>query len=200
MEIALAIPETVRPLYDILYEEVLWLHVKWKILTQLHPYDNEQAELLNQTAFMFFFVTRKVLLNDILVSIGRLLDPAKDRNFENASFDQLVTWLEVNNYPELSTCLGKKLFDIKCKAEHLKAFRNKKIAHLDLYLAIEDEAKTVIMPRVQKEEIDIIIKSVQDFMNTFVQHFDNYEVRFQDTTIDGDGKALIAAIERGRQR
>lgn len=61
-------------LYDALYNEILWIKIKWMEFEELYGYGANRIEIMNKSAPFFFFVVEKVLWNDIILGIARITD------------------------------------------------------------------------------------------------------------------------------
>ena len=70
------LPEEVIDIYKKLREDVIWAHGHWTIYRQLYNRSPERLELLNESAATFFGRLQRILLNDTILAIGRLTNPA----------------------------------------------------------------------------------------------------------------------------
>ena len=57
------------PLYSALYDEVSWLHAKWKQYRILFAGSPERIELLNRVAGFFFYMIQNVLWEDVVLHL-----------------------------------------------------------------------------------------------------------------------------------
>jgi hypothetical protein len=67
-------PDETREVYELLDQEIAWLHVKWQFYCQLFGTDEKRIELLNAFAPIFFRVCQDALLDDVIISLNRLTD------------------------------------------------------------------------------------------------------------------------------
>jgi hypothetical protein len=64
-------------LYDILSNQVTWVHLKWKEHRALFGTSKERIDFLNEAAPVFFAGLQDTLWNDVLLHLCRLTDPEK---------------------------------------------------------------------------------------------------------------------------
>jgi len=61
-------------LYTAIWNEVVWLHMKWGECVELYGTRKSRIELLNKTASRFFRILQDIFLEDIILHISRLTD------------------------------------------------------------------------------------------------------------------------------
>lgn len=81
---------TLGPLYHALYNEVTWLHAKWKQYRLLFAESQERVDLLNDVAGFFFLLIQDVLWEDIILHIARLTDPPQSVGKDNLTLLRLA--------------------------------------------------------------------------------------------------------------
>jgi len=59
------------PIFDALYNKVVWLHAKWNQYRVLNGESAARVQLLNRAAGFFFTIIQTVLWEDILIDIAR---------------------------------------------------------------------------------------------------------------------------------
>src|SRR5438093_1029198 len=64
-------------LFSRLFNECVWLHIKWQEYVALFGKDESRVDLLNKAAPGFFHVVQETLWDDLLLHIFRLTDPDK---------------------------------------------------------------------------------------------------------------------------
>ncbi|HVS80322.1 MAG TPA: hypothetical protein VHE60_01140 [Pyrinomonadaceae bacterium] len=83
--------------FEAIEDDVLWVHAKWTIYRQLFATSEERISLLNDFAPDFFQIVHDSVLHDIVLTMGRLTDPAETGDKENLTFEQLIKILEADN-------------------------------------------------------------------------------------------------------
>jgi hypothetical protein len=144
------IPSNINEIYEKLKEEIIWLHGRWTLFTQLFAMSNKRIDLLNECAPSFFHAIEDVLVADVILSLCKVTDPAITRtragNFDNMSLKQLQQRLEAEESKlahRLQNLLNK--LDDKCKP--FREWRNKRGAHSDLATA----SGAYLLPEISKK-------------------------------------------------
>ncbi len=125
-------PESIKDIFNELKNEVIWLQTKWVNYRQLFGGSDTRLKLLTKCAHAFFLITHNALVVDVLMTLGKLIDPAGRGKRKNLSFEQLQKQVEKNGDRELGSKLGEILGALKEKSRRFEAVRNKRLAHLDL--------------------------------------------------------------------
>ena len=76
-------PAPLGELHYALYNEVAWLHFKWKDFRALFATSPERIELLNSAAPAFFNGLQRLIFEDVLLHLCRLTDPPKSAGYDN---------------------------------------------------------------------------------------------------------------------
>ena len=74
------------PLFHALSSELSWIHWRWKQYRILFSEKRSRIHLLNASAPLFFQIIHNVLFEDTLLSIARLVSPAKSAGKQNLTF------------------------------------------------------------------------------------------------------------------
>lgn len=84
-------PDNAGELAYYLWTDILELHYNWKNYRILFGTNKERIDLLNRYAPNYFGSLHSILLHDIILSIGRLTDPASSgKEKDNASINLLL--------------------------------------------------------------------------------------------------------------
>src|SRR6202158_3172298 len=83
-------PESVRADFEDAWQDVVSVHAKWKIYQDFY-HGQGSVEAINNTVPGVFQVLEECLRNDIVMGVGRLLDPARTTAQPNMSLERLVT-------------------------------------------------------------------------------------------------------------
>lgn len=130
------------PVYYALYNELVWLHVRWRQYMQLFGATPGRVDLLNQAAGLFFRVIQDSLFEDTLLHLSRMTDPAQTRKKANLTIQQLPLLiadqlLAAEILALVNTAVTKSTF--------ARDWRNRRLAHTDFSLAVEEGA-TPLLP------------------------------------------------------
>jgi hypothetical protein len=120
-------------LYDALWQEVAWIHRKWDEHVALFGTKPSRIELLNRSAPSFFRIVQDCLWEDVLLHIARLTDSPQSVGRANLSIRRLPDAVaHVETRQKVETAIGKAIV----ASEFCRDWRNRRIAHRDLSLAL----------------------------------------------------------------
>ena len=176
---------TVGPLYDALYNEVSWLHAKWNQYRILYAESRERVESLNRIAGFFFRMIQNVLWEDVLMHIARLTDPPRSAGKDNLT---LLRLSEALDEPTLSAEVEILVEEAKKAALFARDWRNRRLAHTDLKLALEDRAEP--LPGVSRHNVEQALAAIAAVLNKIWAHFSRAEVAFGLLIVHDDAESL----------
>lgn len=76
-------PPDVKTIFEILQEDVIWVHAKWRVFRQLFATNEKRIAILDDFGLDFFQIVPDGLVYDILLTMSRLTDPAETFKREN---------------------------------------------------------------------------------------------------------------------
>ncbi len=77
--------------FTILKKEVVFLHARWQIYEQIYGISTDRIDLINKSASTFFYNLQFILLDDIELTISKLLDPAKQKSNKNLCLETMCS-------------------------------------------------------------------------------------------------------------
>ncbi len=170
------------PVYDALYNEVLWLHAKWLEYRKLYE-SPERVALLNATAPFFFAVAQDTLWHDVLLHITRLTDPAKTGRHQNLSLRRLADMTP-------GKCDTAAVDEAYEQAAFARKYRDKHLAHSDLELSLHAVAEP--LSQGNREAIEGILASFATVLNGVASAYGRHGTPFRDlASTPGDGRSLL---------
>jgi hypothetical protein len=143
-----------------LLQEVIWLHTKWAEFRELFGSNPTRVELLNQAAHAFFGMIQYMLWDDTLLHIARLTDPPTSMGHANLTIKNLP---ELVNDPATKTVLVALVETAMNKTTFCRDWRNRRIAHSDLDLAM-DKSATPLEP-VSRKQVNEALSAIADVLN-----------------------------------
>ena len=153
-------------LYHALWNELAWLYSKWGEYVELYGTKPSRIELINKSAGHFFRIIQDSLWEDCLLHIARLTDPQKSAGKENLTLNRLPN-LIVHDVLKKTV---KDLVNISIeKADFCRDWRNRRIAHKDLGLALSAGVEP-LKPASQAKVKDAL-SSISDVMNAISRHY-----------------------------
>lgn len=132
--------EALGSVYYCLWQELAWLYSKWNEYETLYGTKPSRIDLLNKSAPHFFRVVQDSLWEDTILHIARLTDPPKSVGKENLSVQQLP---DLVSDAKLSAGLVRLVGEAKAASEFCRDWRNRRLAHRDLDLALSDTAEAL---------------------------------------------------------
>ena len=136
-----------------LWNDIAWLHRRWDAYKKLFR-SQERVKLLNQTAPDFFHLIQKVLADDVLLAVARLLDPASTGNKPNLTLARLALEIEGLGEHALADEIDIAREQLRTRCSSILQTRNKSLAHRDYDTAV---GSTVLDP-VTGKAIDEAIR------------------------------------------
>jgi hypothetical protein len=195
MTTKLPIPIEISEVYEELRSEVTWLHGRWMCYRQLYAHSPKRIDLLNEAASTFFFILQDVLVDEVQVSLSKLTDPARTGKHENLSLEQLQERVVAHADPALATTCRGSLDTLHQQCDSFRARRHKKLAHLDLQVALRTPATP--LPDVSRQMIEDALLSLRTYLNAIEMHFNNSEWGYDHFIMTSDGDALVATLRAG---
>jgi len=191
---------TLGPLYHALYNEVTWLHAKWKQYGLLFAESQERVDLLNEVAGFFFLLIQEVLWEDIILHIARLTDPPQSVGKDNLTLLRLA---EAVHDPALSAQIASLVEQARTEAEFARVWRHRHLAHRDLNLAVDRQAAP--LPGVSRESMERVLEAIRAVLNKIEGYFWQSQVAFTRFLAPDDAERLayylkVAIDAEGRQR
>ena len=122
-------PDNTQKMLEFLRTEVITLELYWHMFRQLYDAGPEVANLLHETAGIFFGGLRIMSLDNIVLRITKLTDPAKQGKYENAALYSLVAEIDPNN--GLWSEINSKLKVLSNTCVRLRDIRDKIVSHHD---------------------------------------------------------------------
>jgi hypothetical protein len=183
------------PVYDALYHECAWLHVKWHQYVQLFGTKPERLDLLNRSAGRFFQIVQDAFLDDILLHIARLTDHPGGEEKTNLSLRSLPALISNRKLRSETRALIKAAMDASAFAHD---WRNRRIAHRDLALKLDKLNVTPLTPASRKRIKDAIaaLCRVIEHINSFYFGSD-LRLSLITETITQDVISLLYVIRDG---
>jgi hypothetical protein len=178
-------------LFYALDNEVTWLHLQWRQYRVLYGDKESRIDLLNEAAPHFFRIIQDVLFDDTLLNIARLAGPAESVNRPNLSIRRLPSLVGPDRRAALEqlvqTALSASRFAID--------WRNRRLAHRDLALALEAPA-TPLAP-ASRQSVEDALRALRAVLNYVHETFRNSTTAYEHSHIIGDAEELLYVIRDG---
>ena len=179
--------------YNALTNDVAWVHAKWNQYRQLYDRSPERIALLNEVAGHFFGVMQDSLLEDIVLHLARLTDPPKSVGKDNLTIQRLPKLIsDAQLEAEVRTLVDAAL----AACEFTRAWRNRRLAHRDLALALA--SATDPLPDINRAEIEAALAAIRDVLNSLAGHYWDSETAYEQVITDGgEADSLVYYLQKG---
>jgi hypothetical protein len=174
-------------LYWTLWQEVVFLHIKWAEYKELFHATPERVNMLNQAAPAFFGTIQEVCREDVILHISRLTDhtssPGKGSR-ENLTVQALPDLVQDR---ESKAAIEHRVQAAVRLSAACKDWRNRHLAHRDLSLALssydpaiqvkplDDMSRKIVSDSV--EAIELVLNEASERLTDSSLHFWNVHTR-----------------------
>ncbi len=155
--------------YKSLWNDATELHHRWSEYVALFGKGSGRIAILNDAAGSFFGLVQRDFWQQTLLQVCRMTDPPKSMGKLNVSLARLPPLVRASIRDEIECLVG----DADRKADFAKDWRNRRLAHSDHALAIEEHARP--LPPASNSQIEAVLESIGCCLNAV-----DYEYR--DTT------------------
>jgi len=160
-------------LYHRLWTECVSLHWKWSEFIELYCTSEGRIAVLNSSAPSFFRMVEVSLHEDILLHIARLVDSPKSFGNHNLSVMRLPELVD----PEIRVEVEQHLQTTEQKCGAARVWRNRRIAHRDLDLALRRPVEA--LPSVGRDVITEALRSIANLLNILERHYCGAQVPYE---------------------
>jgi hypothetical protein len=182
-------PPQISGEYKVIHQQVLLLHAKWKIFTQLYLKSEERITLMNDIAPTFFGIIQRMFVDDLILGVSRLLDPAKtNKKNENISLARLMDSIRIAGRDSLCDSLAIKMDSLKENENSVRSARDKRVSHNDYTTLLNEKANA--LPDITREQIDAMLTCLHEFLDEIAVNFGD-SPSFWNMPIPGDGDSVI---------
>jgi hypothetical protein len=187
-----AMGDELGTIYHALWNEVAWLYTKWEEYVELFGTKASRIELINQAAGHFFRVVQDVLWDDTLIHIARLTDPPKSRGRDNLTIQLLPPLLRDD---AVRGAVQARIDSAIAKAAFCRDWRNRRIAHSDLKLALESGAEP--LRDASRDLVRAAMESLADVLNEIAGRLMNSTTGFEGAGNIRGARDLLYVLDDG---
>jgi len=179
--------------YHELSNEVAWLHAKWNQYRQLFGHSPKRVDLLNSAASHFFRIVQDALWDDIILHLARLMDPLRSSGKTNLTLRRLPG---VIPDPNLKREVEKLIEAALTTSSFARDWRNRKLAHIDLELALETGVEP--LAGVSREKIEGALAAFRAVLNKLATIYWESETAYEHFIASGgEGDSLVYYLRLG---
>jgi hypothetical protein len=160
------VKQEIESLYAFLHDEVAWIHYRVLVFRQLYESGTEVHDLLRWASPWVFYLIYRDLLNAIVLSLTRLIDPpqqGKGRHYKNASLEYLLGRIKVLEPGPTIDALGLHLKVMRGYCSGIRQWRSKLAAHRDITTVTEPPPFKVVS--FGQRDLELALAELRSFMN-----------------------------------
>lgn len=185
-------PPGVYEVFSQLEEDFLWLRDKWRVLQVVYVEGEDRLPLLNRFAGGFFGVAQRVLVDDVILSLGRLLDKEQICRKDNLSLTQLVCRIRKSGQSGLADELDGLRQSAEAQIQPLLVHRHKRLAHRDLSVAVKPKS----LPGITIQDVNRILQTVQRMLAKVLWDYERTEDCYDEFDgADDAARRLFRSLE-----
>ncbi|MEP0547527.1 MAG: hypothetical protein ABJF88_11395 [Rhodothermales bacterium] len=154
-----------------------------------------RLDILNETAPQFFWIVQQLLWSEALLGICRLTAHPKSYNKPNLTVRRLAPLIESD---ELRVEVESKVETVVKDARFANDWRNRRIAHRDLALALGHPAEP--LATATKEAVDICFTGLANVLNAVQLHYTNGTTAYNCIISQGGAHAILYYLRDGLRR
>ncbi len=178
-------------IYARLWNECVWLFWRWDDYIVLFGTSEERLNKLNEAASAFFYQLQGTLFESVLLHMCRMTDPVKSRGRDNLTLELLPDLVDAAIRNELKNLLASA----RQKCEFARGWRNLRISHSDLGLALDKSAKP--LPAASRKSVREGLDAIAAVLNRVGRHHGDEHVRYDLFESRLSARALVCVIEEG---
>lgn len=190
-EILAAMGPRLGPVYHALWNEVALLHAKWHEFKELYGTSPARVEILNQAAAWFFHLVQDALWEETLLHLARLTDSPQSVGKDNLTIRQLPALVED---AALREEIERLLTDLQAKTLFARDWRNRRIAHRDLAMALGQGATPLV--GASRNHVDEALRSISELLNRVNAFHARPEVAFDQVLSPMTGSVHLLYVLR----
>jgi len=179
---------------SLLHNELAVVHWQWLTWRTLYA-DEERRQLLEKSAWPFFWNLQQVLLNQVFVSLSCLVDQVTGgRDRDNLTLERLLLHPRVAGDPSFHEEVKQKIGMARAACAKILIWRNKVLAHLDLKTVLA--GANISLPPVNPQEVEDTLRALGDAFNAVQGRLYGQTTAFDQTfSPPGDAQSLLRCLQ-----
>lgn len=183
-----------KEVFDALQREVIGLHANWSLYRQLYGSSGSRVELLNRVASGFFSRLQWIMLDDVVMSICRLLDPMAIGRRKNLVLESMLAAIPQGCMVVARRALSDRLLVLAGITEGFRKRRNRALAHLDLAHLLDPGSDPI--PGISRESVERALKEIRSCMDCVQEQLSGGVMAYDLVVMTADGNALVHALKQ----
>jgi hypothetical protein len=165
-------PKAIDEVFQPLRNEVLGIHMAWRLYREAFATSEERVILLNRYAGIWFGYAQAAMYDDIVVSLFRLLDPPNQgKGRDNLTLARLADVVETDHRKVLANVVRTARNRVENLLQPFADWRNKRVAHNDLSRMQATWRGNPTTPEPSYQTIEEALAGVRECMNSVDQYY-----------------------------
>jgi len=183
-------------LYFLLWKELVILQMDWQDYRSMFASGKSNIDLMNDTARRFFRHLEVSMWHATLLHLCRLTDPPSSAGAPNLTVMRLP--LAIDEDVALRKTVSELASAARKSASFARTWRNKHLAHRDLYRA--KAPKVDPLPTANRERVEAALHALREVMHHVEDHYQGTQTAY-DHVVTGSGgvSSLFHFLRLGRQ-
>jgi len=178
--------------FHAIYIDYAWLHIKWEQYVELYGKNPERVKMLNKAAGLFFKVIQTSLWDDVLLHLARLTEAPGKGKKQRLTFKRLPILIEDDT---IRKEIEKLVEQVVNSTEFARDWRNRRIAHRSLHLAISEKASS--LTPVSRKKVKQALKDLTKIIQKMYEYYFNSTIQFGMLPEPNGAESLIYVIKEG---
>ncbi|MNF67170.1 hypothetical protein D3C85_801810 [compost metagenome] len=189
--------EYLQKVFDRMKQELNHIHYRWTLYRQVFGTNPIRIKLINKTSSSIFVEFQWLIIDYMVISLSKLTDRARMQGNNNLSFHYLIEKVRGNGNVELTDELNAELEVLTIACEKFREIRNKRVAHNDLVVALDEYYSP--LPGVSRADVEKALFHARNLMNKVELHFNDSQTLYEEIIIPlkNDGRSVLIWLQKG---
>ncbi|WP_280542468.1 hypothetical protein [Chromohalobacter sp. 11-W] len=189
--------EHLQKVFDRIKQELNHIHYRWTLYRQMFGTNPSRIELINKTSSNIFVEFQWLVIDHMVMSLSKLTDRARMGGNDNLSYHYLIEKVRASGNEELADELQVELDELTVACEKFRELRNKRVAHNDLVVALDEDGSP--LPGVSRADIEAALIHARNIMNKVELHFNDSQTLYEEIILPltNDGRSVLIWLQKG---
>ncbi len=183
--------------FELIKQELNKVHYRWKLYRQMFGTNSSRIELINKTSSNVFVEFQWLVIDYMVMSLSKLTDRARMSGNDNLSFPLLIELVRKAGNENLAAELDQDLNYLQDACKKFRQIRDKRVAHNDLVVALEDCASP--LPGVSRADVETALEHARNVLNKIELHYLGSQTLYQELILPltNDGRSVLIWLQKG---
>lgn len=189
--------EHLKKVFNRIKQELNHIHYRWLLYRQIFGTNPSRIELINKTSSSIFVEFQWLVIDYMVMSLSKLTDRARMRGNDNLSYHYLIEKVRESGSGELAAELQAELEELRATCEKFRDIRNKRVAHNDLVVALDEDSSP--LPGVSRADVEAALVHARNLMNKVELHFNDSQTLYEELILPltNDGRSVLIWLQKG---